>query len=82
MFRNSASVVQSSGEVQADEESIELNKKKNKKEKNRQLEVPFLFCAICVIISVSKFVQWFYILNNFSAGRDIQKAAEHSCLWL
>jgi len=43
VFRNSASGVQSSGEVQADEESIELNKM-NKKEKNRQLEVPFLFC--------------------------------------
>ncbi|KAK8471922.1 hypothetical protein PHAVU_002G070000 [Phaseolus vulgaris] len=43
VFRNSASVVQSSGEVQADEESIELNKKKNKKEKNRQLERDAIF---------------------------------------
>jgi len=71
VFRNSASVAQSSGEVQADEESIELNKKKNKKEQNRQLEVRSLFCAISVIISASKFVEWFYILNLFSAGRDI-----------
>ncbi|KAK7367993.1 hypothetical protein VNO80_10015 [Phaseolus coccineus] len=43
VFRNSASVVQSSGEVQADDESIELNKKKNKKEKNRQLKQDVIF---------------------------------------
>ncbi|ESW29568.1 hypothetical protein PHAVU_002G080600 [Phaseolus vulgaris] len=42
VFRNSASGVQSSGEVQADEESIELNKM-NKKEKNRQLERDAIF---------------------------------------
>jgi len=82
VFRNSASVARSIGDVQADEESIELKKKKNKKEQNQQLEVPFLFCAICVIISATKCVQWFHILNMFSARRDIQKTAQHSCLWL
>ncbi|WVZ06238.1 hypothetical protein V8G54_019584, partial [Vigna mungo] len=43
VFRNSASVAQSSGEVQADQESIELCKKKNKKEQNRQLERDAIF---------------------------------------
>ncbi|XP_047169673.1 DEAD-box ATP-dependent RNA helicase 57-like [Vigna umbellata] len=38
VFRNYAFVAQSSGEVQADQQSIELSKKKNKKEQNRQLE--------------------------------------------
>ncbi|KAK7367849.1 hypothetical protein VNO80_09868 [Phaseolus coccineus] len=43
VFRNFTSVKQSNGEVQADEESIELNRKKNKKEKNRQLERDAIF---------------------------------------
>ncbi|XP_014495716.1 DEAD-box ATP-dependent RNA helicase 57-like [Vigna radiata var. radiata] len=43
VFRNSTSVAQSSGEVQADQESIELSEKKNKKEQNRQLERNAIF---------------------------------------
>ncbi|CAJ1947382.1 unnamed protein product [Sphenostylis stenocarpa] len=43
VFRSSTSVAQSSGETQVDEESIELNKKKKKKEQNRQLERDAIF---------------------------------------
>ena len=67
VFRSSTSVAQSNDEVRVIEESVELYNNK-KKEQNKKLEVPFLFCAISAILSVYAMVSYF---DLFSAGHNI-----------
>ena len=66
-------MAQSNDEVRVIEESVELYNNK-KKEQNKRLKVPFLFCAIRVILSVYAMASYF---DLFSAGRNIQKATQH-----